>query len=151
MDDSVSWRFWVNLDFHLKTFFLLSIYSYFYTPDFIPLLVHPPTVPHHIHPPCTLSPGGCSHPDPHPTRHLNSLGTPASGALGASSLTEPRSGSPWLYVCWGSHTAGVCCLVGKMSWTQVNWDCWPPAGSPSSPAPSIISLIQPQGSVASVH
>jgi hypothetical protein len=58
---------WVN-------FFLKIYYLFIYTPDFIPLPVHPPAVPYHIPPPHALSPRGC----PHPTRPLNSLGPSVS-------------------------------------------------------------------------
>jgi hypothetical protein len=59
--------------------FLLFIYLFIYTPDFIPHLIHPLTVPH----PITSSPTSCLHEDvptshPHPTRPLNSLGPPVS-------------------------------------------------------------------------
>jgi hypothetical protein len=40
---------------------LLFIYLFIYNPDFIPLLILTPTVPHSIPPPCPLSLQGCSH------------------------------------------------------------------------------------------
>jgi hypothetical protein len=43
---------------------LSFIYSFFYTPDFIPLLVYPPTVPHPIPPPWPLNQCRCLHPHP---------------------------------------------------------------------------------------
>ena len=53
--------------------------------------------------PTPLSPHGCPH--PHPTWPLNSLGSPVSGGLSASSLDEHRSNNPLLYVCWRPHTS----------------------------------------------
>jgi hypothetical protein len=49
-----------------------------------------------------------------PTTPLNSLGPPVSWELGASSLTELRSSSPLLYMCWevSYYLMYVCYLVG---------------------------------------
>jgi hypothetical protein len=40
------------------------------------------------------------------TRPLDSLRPPVSWVLHASSLTEPKPGSPLLYVCWGWASQG---------------------------------------------
>ena len=50
-------------------------------------------------------------PTPCPTRPLNSLGPPVSWGLGTFSLTEPRPGSPLLYMCQGPHISW-CMLPG---------------------------------------
>lgn len=88
---------------------LLLLFNLFLLSPFIPLLVHPLTVPHHI-PPFPQFPRGClpsPHPTPHPkqplTRSPHSLGLQVSWGLGASSLTECISGSPLLFMCWGPH------------------------------------------------
>jgi hypothetical protein len=44
-------------------------------------------------------------------------------------VTELRSGSPWLYMCWGPHTSwcvlpGLCFSIWEISGFQVNWNCW---------------------------
>jgi len=89
--------------FVLFYFVLFILHSRFYC-----ILVHPPTVPHTIPPSHTSH--SAPHPHPlhqdvptHPTRSLNFLGPPVSWGLGASSLTEPRPGSPLLYMCWRPH------------------------------------------------
>jgi hypothetical protein len=79
-----------------------------------------------------------------------------SWRLGASSLTEAKSFSPLLYMCQGLISAGVCCLVGgsvsKRSWgSRSVKTAGLPIGFPSSSASSSFSLIQPQGSGASVY
>jgi hypothetical protein len=96
-------------------------------------------------------------PIPHPTSPLNSLWPPVSWGLGASSLNEYRPSSPLLYVCWGPHISW--CML-PVWWSnvweilegvQINWDCW------SSYRIVLLfsffqpSLIQQQGSAASVH
>jgi hypothetical protein len=64
----------------------------------VPTTHHPPPTTHHP-PPTTHHPP----PTTHPTRPLNSLGPPGFWGLGASFVIERRSGSPLLYMCWGSH------------------------------------------------
>jgi hypothetical protein len=100
----------------------------------------------------------CLHVDapPPPTWPLSSLWPPVPWGLGASSLNENRPRSSLLYVCWGSHIS-LCMLsvwwssVWEISGVQVSWDCW------SSYKIALLlsffqpSLIQQQGSVASVH
>jgi hypothetical protein len=56
----------------------------------------------------------------------------------------------------GLISAGVCCLVGgpvseRSLESRLVETTGSPAGSPSSSASSSFSLIQPQGSAASVH
>jgi hypothetical protein len=85
-----------------------------------------------LHIPLLLPTTLCLHvdaPTPNPTWPLNSLGPPVSSGLGASSLNEHRTGSPLLYVCWGSHISW--CMpsvwwssVWEISGVQINWDCW---------------------------
>jgi hypothetical protein len=67
---------WRNTPVHNFLPYLFPILSSTYL-DFIPLLVHPLTVPHHTPPPHpTPSPWGCPQPPtPHPTRHTHFLGT----------------------------------------------------------------------------
>ena len=86
---------------------------------------------------------------------LNPLGPLFSWGLGASSLNECGSGSPLLHVCWGPHIRW-CMLsvwwssVWEISGVQTNWDFW------SSYRIALLlsffqpSLIQQQGSAASV-
>ena len=117
------------INFSPDLFNLLFIYSFFYTPDFIPLPVHPLTVPHPIPRPHTpLSTWMSPPPTPYPTRPLNSLGPPVSWGLGTSSLTEPRPSSPLLYVCWGPHqlvyAAWLVVQCLRELRVQANWDCW---------------------------
>ena len=96
------------------------------------------------------SPRGCHH--PHSSWPLNTLGSPISWRLGASSLNEH---SPLLYVCCGPHSSW-CMLpawwysVWKISGVQINWDC------SSFFRIALLSFFQPsliqiQGSVASVQ
>jgi hypothetical protein len=129
-----------------RLFILFYLLIFFYSPDFIPLPVHPLTVPH----PPPPSPRGCHH----PTRPLppQSLGTQVSLGLGAFSLTKHRPGSPLLYVFEASYQ-----LV-YASWLVARClrDPWRSrlveTGLPIwSSASSSFSLIQPQGSAASVH
>ena len=82
-------------------------------PDFIPLPVRPPTVPHPT--PSTPSPISMwmsSSPHTQPPPHLPTPWGPSLLGLGTSSLTQSRPSSPLLYKCWGLVSAGVCCLVG---------------------------------------
>jgi hypothetical protein len=119
----------------------------------------PPSTPHLLHIPHLLPTPPHLHmdaPSPHPTWPLNSLGPPVSWGLGASSLNIHRPRSPLLYVCWGLHISW-CILsvwwsnVWEISGVQNNWDCW------SSYRVALLlsffqpSLIQQQGSAASVY
>ena len=124
------------------------------TPYFTPALC-PPTVPHPIPPPHPMSPLGCYH--PHPIWPLNSLGPPVSSGIVASSLTEHR---PWqcstVCVLGGLISAGACCLFGgpvfeRSRGSRLIETAGPPTGLPSSSASFSLSLIQQQGSTASVH
>jgi hypothetical protein len=73
-----------------------------------------------------------------------------------SSLNKIRPGSPLLYMCQGFITAHVCHLVGvsvserSQESRLVETACLPMSLPPSSTS-SKFSLIQPQGSPASVH
>jgi hypothetical protein len=86
-----------------------NYYLFFYSPDFIPLPVHPPTVPH---PTPSSPPPLCLKedvPTPHQTSH--SLELQVSRGLAASSLSP----DPEVLCCicvGGLILAGVCCLVG---------------------------------------
>jgi hypothetical protein len=72
-------------------------------------------------------------------------------------MTEPRPSSPLLYVCWRPHIS--CCM--QLSWwssvceisrgSRLIETVGPPTRSPSSSASSRFSLIQPQGSAASIY
>jgi hypothetical protein len=80
-----------------KIIFILLIFSHY------PLLVCPPTVPHPIPPP--PSPRGCPQPpSPLPLHGASSLSR-------VTFLTEPRPGSPLLYMRQGSRTS-QCMLSG---------------------------------------
>ena len=65
----------------------------------------------------------------HPTRPPHSLGPQISWGLGLSSLIEPKTSSPLLYMCWEPHISW-CMLnswwssVWEISGVQVNRDCW---------------------------
>jgi hypothetical protein len=95
-------------------------------------------------------------PNTHSTWPLNSLGPPVSWGLGASSLNEHRPGSPLLYVCWGAYFSW-CTLtfwwsnVWETSGSRLIETSGSPKGSPSSSASFSLSLIQQQGSAASVY
>jgi hypothetical protein len=99
---------------------------------------------------------GCSHPCPHLTRPLNSLGPPVSWGLGESSLINPD----WRVLCCicirGLISAGVYCLVGgpvseRPLESRLIETAGPPTGSPSPSASSNFPLFQPQALAASVH
>jgi hypothetical protein len=80
-----------------------------------------------------ILPSPCLHEDvptlyPHPSRALNSLGSPVSWGWGASSLTKPRPNTPLLCMCWGPHISwcmlpGLWPSVWEILGVQVNWDC----------------------------
>ena len=119
--------------------------------------IHPQMVSHPIPPSYSpISRRISWHPITHPTWPLNFLGPPVSWELGASSLNEHRPSSPLLYVCWEPHISW-CMLpvwwssVWEISGVQINWDWW------SSYKIALFlsffqpSLIQQQGSAASVH
>ena len=86
------------LFFPVFSFSFLKIHSliFFYSPDFISLLVHsltsssPPPLQEDVPTPI---------PTPHPTRLPHSLGPLVSRGLGASSLTESRPSTLLLYMC----------------------------------------------------
>jgi hypothetical protein len=123
----------------------------FYSSNFIPILVHPLIIPHPTPPP--------SHhqedvlPQPHQTFSLD----------GAPSLSSVRCiFSEWVQI-WQSSAVYVlgphiswCMLpvwwpsVWEISGVHISWDCCS-YGAASSAASSSFSLIQPQGSRASVH
>jgi hypothetical protein len=110
-----------------------SLIFIFYSPDFIPIwamlwLFH---IPYLLPTPPTLSPRGCLHlpnTHTHPSRPPHFQGSQVTWDLGASSLTESRSGSPLVYICWGPHI-GWCMLPGwwlsfwEISRVHVSRDC----------------------------
>lgn len=129
-------------------FLIKFLHSIFHSPPFpIHLLSAPhPTLPPHP----TPSTCGCFHLQ----LHLNSVHL-ASWRLGVSSRNEHRTGSPLLYACWGPHISWYMLSVWwssvwKISGVQIKWDCW------SSYRIALLlkffqpSLIQQQGSAASV-
>jgi len=83
---SLHWKFCLLTGYSHFRFYISHIVEVFlkfyliflsYTPDFIPLWVHPLTIPNPIPLPCPLFPRGC--PDPNnPTRPLNFLVPPVS-------------------------------------------------------------------------
>jgi hypothetical protein len=140
----------VFIFFPLYIFYLFTFI--FYTPYFIPppstlWLFHIPLPHPHIH---------VDVPNPYPIWPLNSLGSPVSWGLEASSLNKHRPRSPQLYVCWRPHISW-CMLsvwwssVWKISGVQMNWDCWSSYRIPFLLSFFQPSLIQQQGSAASVH
>jgi hypothetical protein len=146
-----------NLTLHymlyISSLVYLFIYCFlfFYTPYFIP---SPPPPPFDCSTSHTSSLPLCllvDVPTLQPLWPLNSLGPPVSWELGASFLNEYRPRSTRLHVCWGGlMSAGVYCLLGGPE-VQINWECW------SSYRITLLlsffqpSLIQQQGSAASVH
>ena len=91
------------MEFNVIHFFNSLIF--FYIPVFIHLLVHPLTTPHPI-PPLPISKRMSPLPS-HLTRPPHYL--QFFRGLGASSLSEARSGSPLLYMCWRPHIS--CCML----------------------------------------
>lgn len=91
----------------------------------------------------------------HPRRSPHYLGDQLSSGVGTSSSTETRSVSPLLYMIHRLHMTSVCCLVGGLVSERSHGSglvetVGLPLGSPSSSAPSCLSLTQPQGSWTSV-
>jgi len=100
-------------------FFKILFKSWFYPPLTVP---HPITI-------LPISMRMSPPPSPNPTSLTHSLGPQVSLGLGASSLTDSRSGSPLLYMCWGLHISwgmlpGWWLSVWELSGVQVSWDCW---------------------------
>jgi hypothetical protein len=95
-------------------------------------------------------------PNPHPTWSLNFLGPPSSLLrVRCIILNEHRPSSPLLHVCWGLHIT-LCMLFGgpvfeRSGGSILIENADPPTGSPTSSASFSLSLIQQQGSAASVH
>ena len=131
-------------------YLFIYLHYIFYPPPSTLWLVH---IPHlHSSPPCLNMDATTLH----PTWLLRSLGLPISWGLRASSLNEHKPRSPLLYVCWGPH---ISCYILPVWWSsvweilgvQINWHCW------SSYRIAFLlsffqpSLIQQQGSAASVH
>jgi hypothetical protein len=130
----------------------------FYSPDFIPLWLHPLTVPHHITPPPQLSPWGCPNAhSPHSTRSPHSLGPPVSWGLGIYHLWMNTDPDVLCCICFGGLiSAVVCCLFGgpvfeRSRGTRLIENAGPPIVLPSSSISPCFSLHQPQGSASSVH
>jgi hypothetical protein len=120
---------------------------------------HPPSPPSHCPTSHTFPLSPCLHvnvPTPYPTWPLNSLEPPVSWGLGASSLNEHRPGNPLLMCVRGLILAGVCCLFGGLVFERSQGStlietAGRPTGSHFSSASFSLSLIQQQGSAASVH
>jgi hypothetical protein len=76
-------------------------------------------------------------------RPSHSLEPQVSQGLGASSLTEARSDSLLLWMCWEPHVSW-CMLPGgwfsiwQISGVQVSWDCWSSYG-----VALLLSFFQP--------
>jgi hypothetical protein len=71
-------------------------------------------------------------------------------------FSDPDPAVLWCICVGGLISAGVCCLVDDPVFERPQWfrlieTAGPPTGSPSSSASSSFSLIQPQGSAASVR
>lgn len=88
---------------------LLFIYFLFFSPDFIPLLFYPPTLPHQHH--LLLLHLQEDVPTLPLTRPSHSLGPQVSRGLGASSLSLDPAVLCCIFV-GGLISAGVGCLVG---------------------------------------
>jgi len=135
----------------LILFFSFILFNLFLHSIFIPLLAHPLTVPHPILPPHLCLPKDVPIspplPPPLPPPHQSSKLPGASSLLKVRyiSLTEPRPGSPLLYLCWGPHLSW-CMLPG---WWSSVWGisgvevetAGPPTEWSSSSAFSSFSLI----------
>jgi hypothetical protein len=92
---------------------------------------------------------------PHPNRPPPSLGHQVSWGLGASSLTESRTRSRLLHVCWGRNS---CCMLPRwwlslwvIPGVQASWNCWSSYRVTLLLSFFQLTPIQPQGSPASVH
>jgi hypothetical protein len=119
--------FFVLFFFNSLIFFL---HSRLYPPQECPL-----TVPHSILPTPTPTPTPTPVskrmflPPPSPNQTSLLPEPQVSWELGTSSLTESKSGSPLLYMCWGPHFSW-CMLpdwwfsVWAILGVQVSWDCW---------------------------
>ena len=107
----------------------------------------------------TSSPPPCLNvaiPISHANWPLNSLGPPATWGLGTSSPNEHRPCSPLMYVCWWPGISWCRLPFGgpvfeRSLESRLIETSGPTTGSPSSSASSSLSLIQQQGSSASVH
>ena len=118
---------------------------------------HYPPAPHGVPSDCSLSYSSTpvskrmsQPPSLLPSRSPHSLGPQVSPGLCASSLTEARPGSPLLSICFGGLiSAGVCFLYERSQDICQQVLCV--LGLPSPSGSSSFSLIQPQGSLDSVH
>lgn len=119
-------------------FYFLEHYSFFFFSFSWPFNLflqsrldpHPGTLSNcstsHTSSPLPMFSRGCPHPPPHHTSL--SLGPQVFWGLGASSPTEPRPGSPLLFMCQGPHISwfrlpGWWCSVWEIPVVQVSWDC----------------------------
>ena len=117
----------IHFSFFFLSFFLFVFYSFIFTLQILFPLPGPPSdySTSHTSSPTHVSTRMSLPLTSHPTGPLNSLGHPVSWELGASSLTEPRPGSPLLYRCWGQHITwymlpGWWPSVWEISGVQVN-------------------------------
>jgi hypothetical protein len=153
--DLLQWSTVTTLDVISQFYILfLIIFNRFYSPVIIPILVLSQTVPHPIPPPPSLR--VCFHP---PLPHIPST------LPGASSVSMVRCiffhwdqtrQSSDVYMLWGLESAPVCCLVGgsisvRSQGSRLVETVALTLGLPSCSASSSFSLIQPKGSLASVH
>ena len=105
----------LNVAFLFFFFSFLILFNLFFQYRIYPP-PYPLTVPKPKTPPPTPFSMMTSPPQPHTTRLLNCLGRPVYGMLDASFLTEPRSSSPLLYVCWRPLIS--CCMLPSW-WSRV--------------------------------
>jgi hypothetical protein len=108
----------------------------FYPPSSVPSDYSPSHNPPCLPVSMRMSPLPTPYPSPHWT--FNLPGAPVSWGLGVSSLTEPRPRCPLLYV-W------------EILEVQINWDCWSSYWVAFLLSFFQPSIIQSQGSAASVH
>ena len=125
------------------------------SPDFIPLLFQPLTVLYPIPPPFSHLQEGDTR-KLYPSSPSNSLLPHVSLWRGASWLTEPRPGSPLLYMYWKPHISwcmlpGLWLSVWERSGVHVNWDYRFSIGFLSSSVSSSLSLVQLMGSWIYFH
>ena len=131
----------------VRTLFCFSLFSLFFNLFFYStvqtlLPSHNIRVPHPI-PLSHQSPKGCPQYSIPTPPDLPFLEPQISQGLGASSLTEARSHSPLLYICWGLRISWW--IVSEIpQGSRLIETASPPTGSPSSSDSSSFLLIQSQ-------